>query len=718
MPTDSQQPQIVYQLAEPEDSNSQGPEVHLWDYVQIVLQRLPLALLVGSSVVVLAALYTWTRTPRFTSTAQLLVEPGQVNLTDLKDAIDPVVSTIGKREYMQTQANLLTSRPVAEAVIEKLSLLAVKDFRKAKDPVRELREIIKVMPVRNTQLIDISVEREDPGEAQRILHAVLAAYMNDSRARRLGVSEEGLDELRRKAEILRQKLATATGALQTFMVENDMVSFEKSQNVIMDRLRDLSKELTTLQPRRMALQAGVEAADAAIANGESVTSLPDVIDNLVVKDLKLELSRLGNEYSQLVQRLGENHPNLQATLTQIHTLQTKLAMEANAIVSSLRTQYQQAMVEERLLSEAIEAQQQEVYRFNQLTTEYDVLRRTADSIEGPYTTITRRIEEIDINRIGGQGENVFVVAKASLPSVKSWPSKAKHLLVGFILAGGLAVGLCFFLDYMDTTVKGETDVRRILRSKVLAAVPDMRQKGKGEGESDLVVMDNPRSHTAEAFRAMRTALAFSIPGERISSVVISSTLPSEGKSLTAINLAIAQAQSNKRTLLVDADMRKPRLHRVFKAKGKLGLSSLLSANGHELSDVIQKTPVENLDFIPCGPIPRNPAELLEDQRFKDCLLQFRENYDFVVFDSPPGFSLVDSLIIGKFTDGLLLVVRSFVTPKAAAQQFGTRLAEANVRLLGVAMNNVDIPRGGHYYGGYYYGGKKYAKYYREEDVTA
>ncbi len=717
MPNDPQQPQIIYQLAEPEDSSvSMSPEVHLWDYVEIVLQRLPLALLAGAVVMIIAILYTWTRTPLYTSTARLLVEPGQVNLTGMKSAIDPVAASMGKREYMQTQATLMTSRPVMESVIDKLNLRATKAFSSSKEPAAKLKSMITVSPVRNTQLIDVSIERAKPAEAQNMLNAVLSAYMEGNRQRRLGVSEEGLTQLRKKAETLRNKLAASTEALQAFMVENDMVSFEKTQNVVIDRLRDLSKGLTVLQPQRITLQARVESANKAISEGKSVNSLPDVIDNPVVKSLKLELSRLGNEYSQLVQRLGENHPNLQAIETQIQALQTKLAMEANAILASLGTQLEQAVTEERLLAEAIEAQEKRVYRFNRLAMQYDVLSRAKKSIEGPYSTVSRRIEEIDINRIGGQGESVFIISKASLPTLKSWPSKSKNLLVAFVLAGGLAVGLCFFLDYMDTTIKGDADVRRILKSKVLAAIPDVNQKSEDARNPDLIVFEKPRSLTAEAFRALRTALAFSIPGEHISTVVISSALPSEGKSLTAVNLAIAQAQANKRTLIIDADMRKPRLHRIFNVTSDEGLSSLLSNTDCKLENVVHKTKIENLDFLPCGSIPRNPAELLEADAFKTRLDETHEKYDFVIFDSPPGFALVDSLIIGRYTDGLILVSRSFSTPKTAVQQFVMRLAEANVRLLGVALNNVDLPHGGRYYG--YYGGKRYEKYYREEDTAS
>jgi capsular exopolysaccharide synthesis family protein len=614
---------------------------------------------------------------------------------------------------MQTQASLLKSRPVLESVIEKLDLMSTDSFKSALDPVEKLKAMITVSPVRNTQLINISIEREDAQEARRILNAVISAYMDGNRSRRLGVSEHGLAELRKKSDLLRTKLAKATDALQNFMVENDMVSFERSQNVVLDRLRTLSQNLTSLQPKRMALQASIEAADKALANGESITSVPAVIAAPIVKDLKLELSKLSNEYSQLVERLGENHPKLQSLSTQIQALQTKLALEANSIINSIRMQYKQTVTEERLLSEAIKEQQQKVYKFNRLTIEYDVLAREVKSIEVPYDKLSRRIEELDINRMGGQGENVFVIAKASLPVTKSWPSKSKNLMVAFILAGGLAVGLCFFLDYMDTTMKSDSDVKRLLKSKVLAAIPDINQKGEKSGDSDLIVHDNPRSHTAEAFRSLRTALAFSIPGEHISSVVVSSALPSEGKSLAALNLATTQAQSHKRTVIVDADMRKPRLHKVFGVSGDKGLSSLFEDNIN-LDDVICSTKIENLDFIPCGPIPRNPAELLESPQFQNIIDKLRKRYDFIVFDSPPGFSLVDSLVIGKYTDGMILVIRSFSTPKAAASQFANRLAEAGIRLLGVAMNNVDTPHSISRHGGYYYG-KNRAKYYRTDD---
>jgi capsular exopolysaccharide synthesis family protein len=693
-------------------------EIHLMDYIQIILQRLPLAISIGLAVVVLGTIYTWTRPPRFTAKASLLMEPGKVNLTDIKDAIDPVSASLGKREFIQTQVELIKSRPVAEMVIQRMNLLEKDEFRNAKDPVARFQSLIKASPERNTNLITVSIERHDKAEAQQMVNALISAFIDDVRSRRLGVSEDGLDQLRQKEKTMREKLDAATDALQDFMIANNMVSFEKTQNVVMNRLMDLSRELNALQPKRMQLQAKVEAATAAIEKGESITVLPDVIDAPIIHTLKLELAKLSNEYSQLVERLGENHPNLQSKTTQIQSLQTKMTMEADSILKSIHMQYEQAMAEEALLANAMKEQEQEVYRFNRLATEYDNLKRIRDSIEAPYTTISRRIEEIDINRIGGQGENIFIIAKAALPVSPSWPNKKKNMMLIIVLAGALSVGICFFLDYMDTTIKGESDVRRLLGSKVLAGIPNVNQKGEFTSSADLITFENPRSHTAEAFRTLRTALAFSVPGERIGSVVISSTLPSEGKSLSAISIAITHAQTGKRTLLVDADMRKPRLHSIFGMKTGTGLSRLLGDPATTVEMVAQKTDIPNLDFIPCGPIPRNPAELLDSARFEKTIATLRETYDFIVFDSPPGFSLVDSLVIAKHTDGLILIIKSFQTPKAAAEQFATRLYEANVRLLGVVLNTMDAPRSG-YYGGYYQaGGRRYAKYYREEDTGA
>ncbi|MDP6631315.1 MAG: polysaccharide biosynthesis tyrosine autokinase [Kiritimatiellia bacterium] len=683
------------------------PSVHLRDYLQVVLQRMPLALTVFVALMLAAALYVWTRTPRYTATARLLVERSQVDLTDMKAAYDPLAAAGGQREFMQTVVNLVSSRPVLVSTIEKARLMDDEVFSHAKDPVQFLAKRLRVVPLRNTHLIDVTIEREDPRQAQRIVNAAIDAFKNDSRARRIGISDEGLEHLRSKADSLRKTLDAATKELQEFSVENNMVSFKKTQNIVADRLLEFSRELSKAEPRRMALEAQVKAADAAIANGQTVDSLPEVIDSPVMKELKLELSRLERDYTQMFLRLGENHVQIKAIVSQIDTLRTKLAMEASSILASLRIRYDQLGREESLIREALRKQEREVFTHNVLAAEYEVLNGNKSLIEDTYRTIVRRIGEIDINRMGGQGDNVFVISRATLPTVKSWPHRAKSMLVALILTGAAAVGLCFFMDYMDVTIKGAADIKLALRSSVLGGIPDMSDEIESNEMADLVVADSPKSQAAEAFRSLRTALAFGAGNVGLRSVVVSSTFPEEGKSIVSVNLAIAQAQVGKRTLIVDADLRKPRLHKVFSVSADQGLSTLLDPDTEvEVEDLLLSTTVENLSFLPCGAIPAYPAELLESARFAQLLERLEASFDFVVLDSPPSFALVDSLVIGRHAGGMLLVVRSFVTPKDAAQQVVARVRDAGVSMLGTVLNNVDVPKSGLY--GYHYGHYQYA----------
>ena len=691
------------------DDERDVPSVHLRDYFQVVLQRLPMALSLFIALMLAASLYVWTRTPRYTATARLLVENSQVDLTDIKDAYDTLRGGGGQREFIQTVVSLVSSRPVLAAVIEKASLMQDPAFSRAKDPVQSLGEWLRVMPLRNTHLIDVSIEREDPRQAQRIVNATIDAFKNESRARRLGISDEGLEQLRAKADDLRQKLDASTTALQEFMIANNIVSFEKAENMVVDRLQQFSSELSKAEPRRMALEAQIGAVADAIDKGQTADSLPEVIVSPVIKELKMELSRLERDYTQMLQRLGENHEQIKAIVSQIDATRTKLAMEASSILASLKTRYDQALREEALIREALEKQEAKVFSHNVLGAKYEVLRGNKDLIESTYRTIVRRIEEIDINRMGGQGDNVFVISRATLPMMKSWPHRSKSMLVALILSGLAAVGLCFFMDYMDVTIKGTPDIKWALRSVVLGGIPDMAAELESGALADVIVAESPKSQAAEAFRALRTALAFSAGNASLRSLVVTSTFPEEGKSIICMNLAIAQAQVGKRTVIVDADMRKPRLHKAFSVSAERGLSSLLSGDETiDIDDVLVSTNVEHLSFLPCGAIPAYPAERLESARFADLLKQLETRFDFVVVDSPPGFALVDSLVIGRHVGGLLLVVRSFVTPKEAAQQLVSRIREAGVHLLGVVLNNIDVPTG---FYGYQYGHYRYAYKY-------
>ena len=695
-------------------NNEEGTGLHLWDYVAVVRQRLPVAAGVFLLVVAATVLYAWTRTPRYTATSRLLIENKGVNLTSMQDAFDPGRSALTQRDLIQTQVQLIKSTPVMEAVLQQGFLAQSKDFRESKDPVRQLAELIQVTPARSGFVLDVSVERESPTEAARIVNAVVSSYLAENRRRRMGVSDEGIAELKKKAEELRVRLNESTTALHAFMATNRMVSFEDAQNIVVDRLKGLNQNLMKAEPLRMQAEAHYRTAEAAMKAGQT-ESIPGVQASTLINSLKTDLARLEQQYSEMRARLGDMHPQLQSTIAQMDAIRTKLAMESTYVVDALRGRYEQALNEEKMLREELRKQEEAVLQFNELAAKYNLFRQSRDSIQEAYSTIIRRIDELNVSQLSGQGDSVFVVSRAEVPQEKSWPSRSRMLLMGIFFGGLLAIGVCFFLDYMDTTIKGESDVRTLLNSSVIGGVPSAEAEAGDAAFDDLFAVNKPRSHFAEAFRSARTALAFSMVDKPLRSVVVTSAMPAEGKTLTAVNLAVAHAQAGKRTLLIDADLRKPRVHAVFNGRSDVGLSNLLASGKLESETAIVQAGIANLFYMSSGPVPPNPVELLDSGRFGRRLEEWLKKYEMIVFDAPPMLNLADALVIGKHMDGAVLVVRTFVTNKYAAQQVARQMAVSKIKLLGVLLNNVDMPSGAAY-SSYYY--SRYGGYYGDRPETA
>jgi capsular exopolysaccharide synthesis family protein len=685
-----------------ETSPQETEGLHLLDYLAVVRQRLPLAIGIFLAMALLTVLYVWTRTPRFTATSRLLIETRGINLTATQDAYDPSRPNLAQRDLIQTQVQLITSAPVLESVLQGGVLANNPAFAEARDPVKRLAKMIKVLPASSGYVLDVSVTSENPLEAAQVVNAVVDAYIAASRARRLGVSDGGIAELKKKAADLQSRLDAESAELQAFMTSNRMVSFEDAQNIVVDRLKGLNKNLMAAEPVRMAAQSRYEAAEKALASGVSVESIPGVQENPLVNSLRMELSKLEQQYSERKDRLGPQHTQIQSLTAQMESLRTKIALEAANIVAGLKTKYEQALEEENMLKDELARQEEEVLHFNELAARYNLLRQSRDSAREAYTAIIRRIDELDVSRLSGQGDNVFIVARAEVPQEKSWPSRGKMLLIGLFFGALLAVGTCFFLDYMDTTVKNEADVRAFLAQSMLGTIPSAAREAEENDETfdDFYALRHPRGHFAEAFRTARTALAFMAADKPLRSFVISSTLASEGKSLTAVNIAIAYAQAGKKTLVVDCDLRKPRLAKLFPGCGKKGISDCLAGRDDPL-DAVFETRIENLFFLPSGTIPPNPVELLDSERFAAVKEKLAKAFDIVIFDAPPALNMVDALVLAKRTDGLVLVTRAFVTSKFAARQLARQIAVANTRVLGVLLNNVDTTAGDYYYGGYY-----------------
>lgn len=691
-------------------------ERHLKDYVSVVLARW--WILVSTFVLVVFGVSTWAvvSTPIYRAKALLLIEPVKVNLMDFKSVYDPTLGGVGdgpaRLEFYETQYKLILCRPILERTFQEFNFGNMKEFLDVKDPIIAFSKLFSVEPVRSSRLVWVIFEWRDPELAARVLDFLVSEYMLDYRRRSVGVTMGGLEALRKKAAEVKPKVEAKAKELQQFMVENNMVSLEKTQNIIVDRLKEINKNLSDVEWEKIEVESICKNIKQVLQDNRSMDEMPEVAGSTALRDLKLEYIRTKQECNDLDGRFGPNHPEVVAAKARLDTISEKMQEEMKSLFAVAQAQFERTVRQTNELRRELAAQEQRVLAFNMVAIRYNMLKETHDTLSKTYKAIVTRIEEIEIAMASGsEDDNLFVITHPRVPVKPAKPRKAFSIVMASIIGLLSGIGLCFFVNYLDTTVKTKDDIENLMRVPVLGYVPSL-QKGisdKSAGNSskgkDLLTVVNPRSIAAESFRSIRTALAFSSPNEDLRHFLVTSPSPEEGKTLVSANIAIALAQAGKRVLLVDADMRKPRLHKVFAVAASPGLSNILAVGGmSHLRNMVQPVPgIPTLCFLPCGLLPPNPAELLGSSRMFELIGEMSAQFDVTIFDTSPITAVTDAVVLCRYVQGALLIVRSFFTQRESVRRARELLTRAQVKILGVVLNNVDVPRGGyHYYGGGYY----------------
>lgn len=694
-------------------------EPHLRDYLRVLFVRRWVLLAVMAAVLGSTTLYVLMQAPIYRATCRLLLQPTQSRVMDIKQVYDPTFGAEGgsqmlRREFLETQYMLILSRPILEKVFHdpRLGFAKMPEFVDSRDPIKGFATRFSVRGLRNSYLAEVSFEWTDRELAKRTVDSVVDHYIRSCRERSLGVTEGGLDSLRAKTEELRPKVEARSADLQKFMMDHNMVSLEQTNDIVSERLKEISRNLTAAELRRIQAESRYKNIRSALEQLHGPDDMPEVIDSLTVRDLKLEYIRTKLQVSTLAGSLGERHPSMLAAAATLDTIGEKLQQEVRHVLAAAEADFQRAAQLEAELRLALAAQEKAVMQFNQFSTEYERLKESHATVNRSYNAVAQRIEEIDIAMAAGsREEGVFVETPAKVPVEAVRPRRMRAMAMAGFLALLLGAGVCFFLDYFDTSIKTKEDVEDLLGAAVLGYVPALFGNGVSEKDivnRDLIAVERPHCAVAESFRSIRTALSFTRLEAGGHQIGVTSALPSEGKTLVSTNIAIAMAQSGQRVLLVDADLRRPRLHKVFGAESRVGLSNLLAGQGTRLADAVQPTVVPNLSLLVSGPIPPNPAELLGSPRMDAVMEELRQTFDFVVFDTPPTVNVTDSSVIARHVHGMVLVVRSFATDRAVATHARELLANSGARLLGVVLNGVDAPHDGYsyyytYYKSNYYG---------------
>jgi polysaccharide biosynthesis transport protein len=633
--------------------------------------------------IAIAAVLSWTATPYHRAKARVLIERHNANPTSFQEIYQLGTAT---DDYYSTQHKILESRAIAAAALAKLSPADQATYvSNGRDPIDAFLALRQILPMPKSRLVDVAADHADPAVAARAAEAMVAAYVDNGLERLANASSEALEKLDADARDLQQKLIAAERAAQQYRQEHAIVTTSDRKSLVAARLEKLTEELAEIERVRSDAAARLPSSTANAVDAAWASDLPEVLDNLVIANCKRALLDARAEKSQLAQNFKGRHPRMLAVGNKIQVLETELQFEVETVFRGLRRQLERADSRAADVKQRIAEQTRALLELESKTGGHDLLVEEVEATRKLHDTVLARLKEVQLIH-GAERTNVHAIGAPELSRGPVRPRKLLNLLFGLIGGLLLGIGLAFGVDLCDRTIKNEEDVQRLLGLPTLGIVPRLSGKRPADGRLDAETLDE-RSALSEAFRTIRTALAFSSK-KQLRSLAITSASPSEGKSLAAINLAVAFARGGKRVLLVDADLRRPRLHKAFGLASGEGFSSLLIGS-RTLPELAHATPVPNLDLLPCGVIPPNPVELLGGAGMTAALPAMLAAYDLVLFDSPPVGIVSDACVLGALVDHVLFVVRSCRTNRALARRATGHLLATRADVAGTIVNNSD-----------------------------
>ena len=658
----------------------------------------------------LAAAYIVFAPRIYTSKAELLVEENTPKVLG-----DQTGYSSKSDNYLRTQAAVLRSLPILQTALEKVNYKQMKTFQNVEgDPVVWLwrHHDFQVDVGRKDDIISVSMDSPYPQEAAAFVNAVVDAYVDLQSEHKRTTGGEITRILMGQKQTLETELESRLQEMLQFRKGHGALSFHDDKgNIIVERLATLSGLLTTAEANTLDLRTQYEAVKAILND-------PAAIGAFVQSETMKQKDWGDKEYDQIRDQLqqytvalngtshvlGDGSRSIKVLESDISILKTRKAEKERAMVEAtvrdLARQLAAAQSHEQQLRDAFEAQQKKAMDLNGQAAEYARLEAELDRAQKQFDLVDSRIKEVAANTQDAGVLNVQLLEPARAEQRPSHPKKLLVLVVALLVGMLSGSGLGLLRDWMDRKVRSADETATTLGMPIIASVPKIRGHRSLAERGQLVEMDS-RSQAAEAYRSLRTAIHFGTTSE-VRTILLTSPAPGDGKSTTASNLAIAMAQAGHRTVLLDGDLRKPVQHRIFGVDGTSGLCDVLSRRT-ALKDVLRKTPIKNLLVIPCGTIPRNPAELIASKGFARVLESLAKSFDRIVIDSPPAMAVTDARIIAATADATVLVVRMNKSDRKLGAKAVEALHSVGANLLGWVANDM-APGSEQYYGGYgYYG---------------
>ena len=724
----------------------------LRDYLRVLIKRIwvvlgSLALIFGATLIA-----SLRATPIYDAVGSIAInkpDPILANIQNGNNNIDYSDPTTD----LDTEVRILKSDLLALQVISQLNLDKLPEFggngiksnstlelttdalqpdsARASALLGAFKGNLRVLLEPNTRIIDIHYRSPNKELAARIVNAVANTYIEQNFKTRFESTMQASDWLSRQLVDLQMKVETSQEKLVRYQKQHQILGIDDKQNITTEKLDDLNKELTAAESARMekeSLYRLAEAGDtdsaASIAagmvsgGGRAFVATSALLDKLQAQkaDLKIQAAQLNTQF-------GPAYPKIAQVNNQLQEIDLQIQSEMKKATTRLRGDYLAALQREQMLSAALERQKQQENKMNESAIEYSFLKRDFETNRTLYEGLLQKLKEAGVTA-GLRSNNIREVDIARTPGSPAEPNIPRNLGFAFVLGLTSGIGLAFLLEGIDNTVRTPEQAQAISGLPSLGMIP-MGSKTNSESGSkrglmvtgtkepvELVTQSRPQSQMAESYRALRTSLLLTTVGAPPKTILITSALPREGKTTTSINTAVVLAQKGTRVLLIDADLRRPSIHKALGLGPRVGVSNVLTGGATLQQATVRSSVLPNLYVLPAGTPPPNPAELMASAQMLDLLAEVREQYDHVIVDTPPTLSVTDAVVLSTRVDAVVLVIRSAQTTKPALRRSRDILVQVNARVAGVLLNAVNLDSADYYY--YYeYQGKYGQRYYDE-----
>ncbi len=697
----------------------QENRLHFLDYWRIIRIRKAIIITVFLITAIVATAVTFLLPESYASTARIRIEPDIV--TDVPGVSSTTTISPYDPYFIQTEFEIIQDRVVLGKVIEALDLNTQwgkkyygGEVLKTPETMEFLKRRMSLMPVRNTKLIEITVYSEDRMEAARIANAIADAYRNYRLKLREQFTLNGIKVLEDQFKAQEEQIQVAQTNVDNLRKElgindNDPNSMTPSPTLTQEQLRNYNAMRLEGETRFMKLEKQLTLLQA-LSTDKLRDVLPTVVPDTALSDL---LNKL-HESEQTRASLTNDYAAAEPHFARVQSLIDELNREVDARVAGIMTFLENQEQSEKAALDALTASLEEAKGKDQAESirgqpYWEAKRRLGNMMEF-NKLLSAKIEATKIDLQIPKSSIVEITGPAEPGDSPVKPNKTLNIILGVIIGLIMGVGLAFFIEYLDTSVKTIDEVERAFQAPVLGVIPQ---------NVGYLVDEGPESPHAEAYRVLRTNILFSRKDEKLNTLVVVSAGAGEGKSMTTVNLATVFAQAGQRVLVVDSDLRRPTLHKVFSVGNNLGLTNYLLKQ-NKLEEVIQPTAVAMLDFMASGKLPSTSMSILGSAQMKEMVAELKQRYDFIFFDSPPVLGVSDASVLASEVDMVIQVIQYRRYPQPMSVRAKQLIEKVGGNLIGILLNNINMSQDEsyYYYTGYYHGGYYYTRNEDAEEPAA